>query len=68
MGANKVIEEFSVTLQSRPSVHGPVYITEDIVKGHLKLEIVQHLSLTCKYEQCIKTNSTSFNFYPQEKV
>lgn len=35
-----------MTLQSRPSVHGPVYLTGDTVRGYVKLEILQHLSLT----------------------
>lgn len=46
MGQKKVIEEFSVTLQSRPSVNGPIYLAGDTTKGHIKLEILQHLSLT----------------------
>jgi hypothetical protein len=49
MGAKKVIEDFSVTLQSRPSVNGVIYLTGDIVKGYIRLEITQHLILTCKY-------------------
>ncbi|XP_053405210.1 arrestin domain-containing protein 3-like isoform X2 [Mercenaria mercenaria] len=55
MGQRKVVEEFSVTLQSRPSVHGPIYMTADTVKGHVRLEILQHLSLT--YDAVICSDS-----------
>ncbi|KAL4227998.1 hypothetical protein ACF0H5_013436 [Mactra antiquata] len=46
MGHTKVINEFSITLNSRPSSYGPVYMSRDVISGHIRLELLQHLSLT----------------------
>lgn len=47
MSHRGIITDFSVTLNNRASVYGPLYFAGDVIKGYIKLELLQHLSLSC---------------------